>query len=144
MNKKILRYGKQFDALYNMPDLSKLYEFTIDDFLEQGDKVPTPEEFIKNFYEDGKFDDEEVSAWFEDPENPSDEEMREFIEEVVRYFQLYKVLGRKENSRDAILKKELNKIYKELENEYISDGRRDYLEDQRDYILEQLAKYRKR
>lgn len=144
MNTKILRYGKQFDALYQMPDLSKLYEFTIDDFLEQGDKVPTPEEFVINCYEDGKFDNEELSAWFEEPENPSNEEMREFIKEVVRYFQLYKVLGKKENSRDAILKKELNKIYRELENEYISKGRRDYLEDQRDYILEQLAKYRKR
>ena len=144
MYTKILRYGKQFDALDKIGDLSGYYEDTIEDFLEQGSKAPTSEEFVINCYEDEKFDNKILSAWFEEPENPSNEEMKEFIEEVVRYFQLYKVLGRTENSRDAILKKELNKIYKELENEYISQGRRDYLEDKKDYILEQLAKYRKR
>lgn len=128
--------------------LPKYYEDTIDDFLKQGDKVPTPEEFIMNCYDKGMFGDEELSTWFEDPKDPSDEEMQEFIDDSVDYFHLYKVLSTKEeaarlrnevNSREAILKKELNKIYRKLEMDYISNDERDYLEDKKDHILEQLG-----
>lgn len=128
--------------------LSELYKSTIDDFLEQGDKIPTPEEFIMNCYENEEFDNEELSAWFENPENPSDEEMEEFINDLVNYFHLYRIFKNKKeskllkseiNSRDAILRQELNKIYEYLENEHLSDSYRDFLEDKKDRILEQLG-----
>ena len=139
---------KRLNVMNRMKGLPEYYEDTIDDFLRQGGRIPTPEEFIMNCYDDGMFDNEELSAWFEDPEDPSDEEMNEFIEDVVDHLHLYRVLAEKEeamhlrneaNSRNAILKKELNKIYRKLESEYISNGERDYLEDKKDYILEQLG-----
>lgn len=134
-------------TMSRMRYLPEYYEDTIEDFWRQESRTPAPEEFIMNCYEDDIFSNEELKVWFENPENPSNEEMGEFINDLVNYFHLYKVLAEKEeakrlrneaNSRDAILKKELNKIYRELEYEYISDAYRNCLEDKKDYILEQL------
>lgn len=88
-----------FAGLYRVGYLSEYYEDTIDDFIKQGDKVPTPEEFIMNCYDKGMFYRVKLSAWFEDPEDPSDEEMEKFIDDLVDYFHLYKVLASKEESK---------------------------------------------